>query len=354
MRDRFRRGGLVAAFALVSVLAAGRPATAQSGTNPGYPTFGTVERLDPRFDRLVPKDAAIEKLADGFDWSEGPVWDRAGGFLLFSDVPKNTVFRWKAGEKAAAFLKPSGYTGQAERAGEPGSNGLNRDAKGRLILCQHGDRRVARLADDGKSFVTLADKFEGKRFNSPNDSALHSNGDLYFTDPPYGLLGQNRDPAKEIPFNGVYRVSKDGAVTLLTKEMTFPNGIAFSPDEKTLYVANSDPALAIWKAFPVKADGTLGEGKVFADVTKLVKAGKKGLPDGMKVDGAGNLFASGPGGILVFAADGTHLGTFDTGEATANCGWGDDGSTLYITADMYLARVRLTTKGKIPGRGPND
>jgi len=242
-------------------------------------------------------------------------------------------------------LKPSGYTGTTARGGEPGSNGLNVDAEGRLILCQHGDRRVARLADDGKSFVTLADRYEGKRFNSPNDSAYTSKGDLYFTDPPYGLLGKNDDPAKEIPFNGVYRLAKDGKVTLLTKEMTYPNGIAFSPDEKTLYVANSDPDKAIWMAFPVQDDGTLGKGRVFFDATSMAKAGRKGLPDGMKVDRAGNIFATGPGGVLVFDPDGTHLGTFDTNEATANCGWGDDGSSLYITADMYLGRVKLTTKG---------
>ena len=321
------------------------PSRAEEPSKGAYPTFGTIERNDPRFDRLVPRDATIEKLADGFDWSEGPVWVKKGGYLLFSDVPENTVFRWKEGEKVRVFLKPSGYTGAASRGGEPGSNGLNLDPQGRLVLCQHGDRRVARLADDGKGFVTLADRYQGKRFNSPNDSVYKSNGDLYFTDPPYGLLKKNDDPAKELDFNGVYRVAKDGTVTLLTRDMTYPNGIALSPDEKTLYVANSDPIKAIWMAFPVKDDGTLGKGRVFFDATPWAKAGKKGLPDGMKVDRAGNLFATGPGGVLVFDPDGTHLGTFNTGEATANCGWGEDGSTLFITADMYLARARLSTKG---------
>ena len=260
-------------------------------------------------------------------------------------MPLNTVFQWQDGKGVSVFLKPSGYTGSTPRGGEPGSNGLLMDSQGRLVLCQHGDRRVARL-DDGK-FTTLADRYMGKRFNSPNDGVYKSNGDLYFTDPPYGLLGLNKDPAKELDFNGVYRISAaDGTVTLLTKEMTFPNGIALSPDEKTLYVANSDPAKAIWMAFPVKEDGTIGPGRVFADVTSSVSPAKKGLPDGMKVDAAGNLFATGPGGVLVFAPDGTHLGTFATGEATANCGWGEDGSVLYITADMYIGRVRLTTKGK--------
>jgi gluconolactonase len=331
---------LRSAAVTVSLVLASASATAQDKPTP--PTIGSIERNDPRFDRLVPRDAVIEKLADGFDWSEGPVWDKRRGFLLFSDVPRNTVFRWKEGEGVGVFLKPSGYTGADPRGGEPGSNGLNMDRQGRLILCQHGDRRVARL--EGGKFVTLADRYEGKRFNSPNDSAYKTNGDLYFTDPPYGLEGKNDDPKKELPFNGVYRLAPDGTVTLLTREMTFPNGIAFAPDEKTLYVANSDPNRAIWMAFNVKDDGTLGAGRVFADTTAWVKA-RKGLPDGMKVDRAGNLFATGPGGVLVYAPDGSHLGTFATGEATANCGWGEDGSTLFITADMYLCRVRLSTKG---------
>jgi gluconolactonase len=307
-------------------------------------TLGTIERLDPRLDKLVPPQAVIEKLADGFDWAEGPVWDRAGKYLLFSDVPRNHVLKWKQGQGVSVYLEPSGYTGSTPRGGEPGSNGLLIDAAGMLVLCQHGDRRVARLTDSGR-FTTLADRYEGKRLNSPNDGTFDSQGNLYFTDPPYGLLGKNDDPTKELPFNGVYRLAKSGRLTLLTKEMTFPNGIALSPDEKTLYVANSDPQKAIWMAFPLKADGTLGAGRVFFDATKW-SGKKKGLPDGMKVDAAGNIFATGPGGVYVFAADGSQLGTIDPGEATANCGWGDDGSTLYLTADMYLCRIRLTTKGK--------
>jgi gluconolactonase len=338
------RAGIVTVSALLASLGLGGRQHAGAQEKAATPTLGTIERLDPRFDRLVPKDARVERIAEGFDWSEGPVWDKKGQFLLFSDVPLNTVFKWQEGQGISVFLKPSGYTGTAARGGEPGSNGLLMDANGRLILCQHGDRRVARLDADGK-FLTLAEKYMGKRFNSPNDVVRKSNGDLYFTDPPYGLLGLNKDPAKELDFNGVYRISPDdGAVTLLTKEMTFPNGIALSPDEKTLYVANSDFKKAIWMAFPIKEDGTIGEGRVFADVTSSVGT-RKGLPDGMKVDASGNLFATGPGGVLVFAPDGTHLGTFNTGEATANCGWGEDGSVLYITADMYIGRVRVTTKG---------
>ncbi len=309
-------------------------------------TLGTIDRLDPKFDDLIPKDAGIEILAGGFDWSEGPVWVKGadGGHLLFSDIPKNMTWKWNAKDGLKEHLKPSGYTGMDKFTGkEPGSNGLTLDKDGKLILCQHGDRRVSRLVD-GK-FVTLVDKFEGKRLNSPNDCAFKSNGDLYFTDPPYGLPGQMKDKGKELDFQGVYRLSPDGKLTLLTKEMTRPNGIAFSPDEKTLYVANSDPEKAIWMAFPVKADGTLDAGKVFFDSTQWVKDKKPGLPDGLKVDAAGNVFATGPGGVIVFDKTGKHLGTLTTGVPTANCGWGDDGSTLYITADKQLVRVKTKTKG---------
>ena len=305
-------------------------------------TFGSVERLDPRLDELIPEDAVIEKLGEGYEWSEGPVWHRKKSYLLFSDIPNNAVMKWTESDGVTEFLKPAGYTGKSERGGEPGSNGLLFDAKGNLILCQHGDRRIARL-EKGK-FVTLADKYQGKRLNSPNDGAFKSNGDLYFTDPPYGLLGGKDDPARELDFCGVYRLTPKGKLTLLTKEMTFPNGIAFSPDEKTLYVAQSDPEKAIWMAFDVQEDGTIDSGRVFFDATEAVDK-KPGLPDGLKVDQAGNVFATAPGGVMVFAADGTHLGTIDTGEATANCAWGDDGSTLYITADMYLGRIKLTTTG---------
>ena len=336
-------------FALIAALVSSVmvPGFSQAGEKK---TMGTIERLDPRFDKLIPKDAVIEKLATGFKWTEGPVWIKQGGYLLFSDIPNNVVNKWTEADGVKQFLKPAGYTGKKARGGEPGSNGLALDPQGRLILCEHGDRRVTRLdaivAGGKKNTATktvLADKIDGKRFNSPNDLVFKSNGDLYFTDPPYGLE-KNWDKARELDFCGVYRVTPDKKVTLLTKEMTRPNGIAFSPDEKTLYVANSDPKLAIWKAFPVKADGTLGEGKVFFDATKWVGK-KKGLPDGLKVDQQGNLFATGPGGVLVFAPDGTHLGNIDTQVATANCGWGDDGTVLYITADTSIARIRTTTKG---------
>ena len=317
-------------------------------------TVGKVERLDPRLDQLVPPGATIEKLAEGFEWSEGPVWvgQGQGGYLLFSDVPNNVVHRWAPGEGVSEFLKPSGYTGATPRGGEPGSNGLTLDPQGRLVLCQHGDRRVARLEKDGKQ-TALAERYEGKRFNSPNDAVFDSKGNLYFTDPPYGLEKNVNDPKKELDFQGVYRVTPDGKITLLTKEMSRPNGIALSPDEKTLYVANSDPAKAVWMAFDLKGDGTVSNGRVFFDATALAKQpGRKGLPDGLKVDRQGNLFATGPGGVLVFTPDGTHLGTIVTGEATANCAFGgEDGGVLYMTADMFICRTKLSTKGDVPPVG---
>ncbi len=307
--------------------------------------FGEIRRFDPRLDAIVPKDAQMEKLAEGFEWSEGPVWVRDGGYLLFSDIPNNAVMKWKEGTGIELFLKPAGYTGSAAPSGEPGSNGLLVDKEGRLVLCEHGDRRVARLEKNGKK-TTLADKYDGKRFNSPNDGAFKSNGDLYFTDPPYGLPKQANDPTRELDFCGVYRVSTDGKVTLLTDKMTRPNGIAFSPDEKTLYIAQSDGAAPVIKAFDVKDDGTIDadKGRLFFDATKYF--GKEpGSPDGLKCDVHGNVFATGPGGVWILASDGTPLGLLATGQATANCGFGDDGSTLYITADMYLVRIKLTTKG---------
>ncbi len=304
----------------------------------------SIERKDPKFDALIAPDAKVEELAGGFKWSEGPVWDKKHAQVLFCDIPNNMIYKWSDKEGLKEFLKPSGYTGSEPFAGsEPGSNGLAFHKDGHLVLCQHGDRRVSKLVD-GK-FVTLADKFEGKRLNSPNDLVYHTNGDLYFTDPPYGLPGQMKDPKKELDFQGVYRLKPTGELTLMTKVMSRPNGIGLSPDNKTLYVANSDPDKAIWMSFPVKEDGTLGEGKQFFDSTDMVKAKKPGLPDGLKVDQQGNIWATGPNGVFVFDAMGKHLGSIITNDKTANCGFGDDGSTLYITANDKLIRIKTKVKG---------
>ena len=309
-----------------------------------FPSFGTIHRDDvAKMDELLAKDAKIEVISSGFQWAEGPIWMKAGGYLLFSDIPRNQIMKWKEGTGVSEFMKPSGYTGVADYGAEPGSNGLTVDAQGRLVAAEHGDRRISRL-EPGGGKRTLVDNYQGKRLNSPNDLVYKSNGDLYFTDPPYGLPKRENDPAKELDFYGVYRLSKNGTLTLLTKEMTRPNGLAFSPDEKTLYVAQSDPDKAIWMSFPVKDDGTLGQGHVFADVTAMVKT-HPGLPDGMKVDAKGNLWATGPGGIHIFSPDGKRLGRIETFERTANCNWGDDGSTLYITADTGLCRIKTKVKG---------
>jgi len=314
---------------------------------PKEPAFGSIERLDPALDELIAPDTKIEKLADGFDWSEGPLWQRNGGFLLFSDVPKNVILKWNPADgQVTEFMKPSGYTGTTPRGGEPGSNGLTFDHEGRLTICQHGDRRIARVDANG-SWTTLVDNFGGKRLNSPNDLCYDRAGNLYFTDPPYGLEGKNDDPKKELNFNGVYLLRTNGRLVLLTKGMTFPNGVALSPDEKTLYVNQSDPNKPIIRAFDVKDDGTLANARVFFDASHLAP-GRKGLPDGLKVDERGNLFSSGPGGILILSPAGKHLGTINTGESTANCAWGGDGSDLYITADMYVCRVKTKTRGKMP------
>ena len=312
------------------------------------PFNGRIERLDPAFDKLVAADAKLEKLAEGFTWSEGPVWFEGG--VVFSDVPTNIAYRWKPGATAGGvtgaeiFLKPSGLMTPTPGFREQGSNGLAVDRQGRLLLCQHGERRVARYEGGGK-FAAVADRFEGKRFNSPNDLVVRRSGEIYFTDPPYGLEKMNESPLKEIPFSGVYRVATDGKVTLLTKSLTFPNGLAFSPDEKILYVAVSDAAATRVVAYDVKADGTIAGERVLFDAQPLKVAGGKGLCDGLKVDRDGNLWATGPGGVLVISPAGKLLGRLDTGEPTANCGWGDDGGTLYITANQFLVRLKTRTKG---------
>lgn len=303
-------------------------------------TIGSIERLDKEFDQLVGADAKILVIDSGFTWTEGPVW--MGDHLLFSDIPRNSIFRWTPDKGVSLFMSPSGYTGVTYYGLEPGSNGLLRDKQGRLVMCEHGDRRVSVLTEKGGK-RTLADNYQGKRLNSPNDGVLKSNGDIYFTDPPYGLPERFTDPRREVDFCGVYRVTPNGEVTLLTKSIERPNGIGFSPDEKTLYVAQSNPDKANWTAFPVMADGTLGEGKEIHDATSRVVKKEPGLPDGLEVDSRGNIWASGPGGIFVFNPSHKLIGRLVTGERTSNCTLADDG-WLYITADSYLCRVKTTAQ----------
>ncbi|HXX93187.1 MAG TPA: SMP-30/gluconolactonase/LRE family protein [Planctomycetota bacterium] len=315
------------------------------------PSFRRIERFDPRMDKLIPKNAEIEVLGDGFTWTEGVVWLPTEKCILFSDIPSNRVMKWKEGQGMSLYLKPSGYTGDVPRGGEPGSNALTLDPQGRLILCQHGDRRVVRmdapLNAPAPRFLNLADRYDRKRLNSPNDLVYHSSGALYFTDPPYGLVKNMDDPAKELDFQGVYRVSPNGELSVLIKDLTFPNGICFSPDEKKLYIAVSDPKRAIYMVYDVLPNGTVANGKVFFDATKWYEEKKLGLPDGIKCDVNGNLWATGPGGgLYIFSPDGTLLGAIKTGAATANLNWGDDGSTLYICAHMGMLRVKTSTKGK--------
>ncbi|MDI1312704.1 SMP-30/gluconolactonase/LRE family protein [Prosthecobacter sp.] len=302
------------------------------------PAFhGSIERLDPALDTLLAPDAKLEVLASGFNWSEGPVWHDGG--ILFSDVPENTVFGWKEGDTAAkVVLKPSGsLSGDAQ-----GSNGLQVDTQGNLILCQHGERRIARLEKDG-TFTSLADKFEGKRFNSPNDLVIAKSGTIFFTDPPYGL---KKGEAPELPQHGVYSVTPAGKVSLVIADIRFPNGIALSPDQHTLYIAVSDPKDTRIMAYDLQEDGTAKNGRVFFNAQPLKSADRKGGCDGMKVDTKGNIWTTGPGGVLIISKDGKHLGSILTGQATGNCAFGcADHTTLYITADMFLLRVKTLAKG---------
>ncbi len=316
----------------------------ETQTSPKYLSSGSIERIDPAIDKIIDSNAKIEILGDGYEWLEGPVWVKDHHFLLFSDVMTNTVYQWSAEGGIKQYLKPSGYTGTVERGEELGSNGLLIDQDDHLILCQHGNRQVARmdapLDAPQPVFLTVAGHYMGKKLNSPNDLIQRSNGDIYFTDPAYGLEKKMDDPAKELSFQGVYKVTPAGEITLLTQELSRPNGLAFSPDESILYVANSDPEHAVWMAYDVAPDSTIKSGRIFYDVSSRTQS-ETGLPDGMKVHQDGTIFATGPGGMWIFSPQGKVLGKIHTGQATANCAFDLVGKWLYITADMYLLRLPL-------------
>ncbi len=336
---------------LVCLAAAGLAAAARQAPAPAPPAAMTpvsIERLDPALDRLIAPDAKIEVLAEGHDWTEGPLWIRTGRYLLFSDIPKNSIYRWKEGEGERLYLQPSGYTGQEPRGGETGSNGLILDREGRLVLCQHGDRRMARmdapLEKPAPNFVTLAARYQGKRFNSPNDAVYRSNGDLYFTDPAYGMEKQWEDPKRELPFAGVYRRRPSGEVMLMTSDMTRPNGLAFSPDERRLYISDTHRSGSAagpphMRVFAVAEDGTLAGGEVFAVPTS-------GAFDGFRLDDAGRIWTSAGDGVHCYDPDGTLLGKVLVPEPVANVVFGGPKrNRLFICGTTSLYSVMLAVNG---------
>lgn len=309
-----------------------------------YKTTGKIIRIDSKFDELIDVNTPIEIVSEGYEWSEGPLWIKDGGYLLFSDVPKNTIYKWKDGKSTEVFLSPSGYTGIGKYSNEPGSNGLTLSNDGQILACEHGDRRVSKMPLSGGGKVSLADQLNGKRFNSPNDLVQSKAGHIYFTDPPYGLPNRQDDPSRELKEFGVYKIDKNGKVSLQIADLTRPNGVALSPDHKTLYVAQSDTKAVIMQ-YPIIENGNVGKGKLLFDASYLNKEKLRGAPDGLKVDAQGNIFSTGPGGLLIIDKNGKLLGRIETGQATSNIAWGEDGNTIFLTADMYILRLKTKTKG---------
>ncbi|MDE2162992.1 MAG: SMP-30/gluconolactonase/LRE family protein [Alphaproteobacteria bacterium] len=329
-------------------LATGVALTAAAYADAAPEPFGTVQRLSPKLDELIAPDAKLERLGGGVKWAEGPVWVKDGGYLLFSDPPKNTMYRWSQMDGISVFLHPSGYAGDDLKPfREPGSNGLAIDARGALIAADSGNRGLTHIDLKTKRKHVFVDRYEGKRFNSPNDLCIARSGAIYFTDPPYGLAGLEKSPAKELPFSGVYRWTPDGKVALIDQTFLYPNGVALSPDETTLYISNTDVKQPIIRAYQLGADGMPTSFSTLFDTTPLIKPGVPGMPDGMKVDAAGNLFAAGPGGIMVLTKEGELLGIISAGKrAMPNCAFGEDGHSLFLAATDSIARIRVKTHGQ--------
>ena len=306
----------------------------------------TIDRWDPAMDAIVPKDWKIEKLGEGFGWAEGPIWVKSGGYLLFTDVPGNKMWKWSEKGGLEKFLDPSGAANPDMNIWrEAGANGLAILDKNTILLANTGNRGIEKLDLKSKKRTPVAMSFEGKKFASPNDVTRMKNGVLFFTDPPYGYKKFDAAPEVEIKFNGVYRMGKDGTVTAIEKELYRPNGVALSPDESTLYVTQSEPTKAIIMAYSLDASGNVTGKKLFHDATDLVGEKSPGLPDGITVGSDGTIFTSAPGGILVLSKDGKRLGRISDGKPTANCKFGDDGKTLYLTSKDMLARIRLNVGG---------
>ena len=302
--------------------------------------IGSVERLSPEINNLIEKNARIEILANGFEWSEGPVWSSQLNSVLFSDVPENIIYSWNEDKGLGIFTRPIGYSGEVPNLKKAGTNGLTIDADGNLIICMHGDRKITKLEQlNTNKRATVVNSFDGNLLNSPNDLVYDSKGNLYFTDPPYGLLEGDDDKLKEIPFNGVYKLSPNGDIEVLIKNLTRPNGISISNDEKTLYVANSDNSNAIIMEYELSEFGVKNP-QIFFDGNELARK-DVGLFDGLKVHPTGNVFATGPGGVLVIKENGDHIGTIRTEVKTANCAFDKNFQYLYMTSDMYLTRIKL-------------
>lgn len=340
----------ISAVAAILVACSGAACAATpAATSPAAPTIiaeAKIDRWDPAMDAIVPKDWKIEKLAEGFGWAEGPIWVKNGGYLLFTDVPGNKMWKWSEKGGLEKFLDPSGAANPDMTVWrEAGANGLAILDKNTILLADTGNRGIQKLDLKSKKKSPVAMTFEGKKFASPNDVTRMKNGVLFFTDPPYGFKKFDDAAEIEIKFNGVYRMDKDGTVTAIEKELHRPNGVALSPDERTLYVGQSEPTKAIIMAYSLDADGNVTGKKLFHDATDLVAKDAPGLPDGLTVAADGTIFTSGPGGILVISKEGKRLGRISDGKPTANCKFGDDGKTLYLTSQNILARIRLNISG---------